>query len=144
MSPNWFLLAIITIKTNLKLAYAVYCALLSTIFYITCTCNIYIWFLLLNYKMTKTWNILSKVKLSFFVFHTGYLLNQHRQLTSDRNFCGVIFCLGAIHKVRTLKQGNFLILESSSHALLEKNGVTKKIDVRFWPDVLPPSSYLHT
>ena len=105
---------------------------------------IYTFDLLLNYKMTKTRNILSKVKLSFFVFHTGYLLNQHRQLTSDRNFCGVIFCLGAIHKVRTLKQGNFLILESSSHALLEKNGVTKKIDVRFWPDVLPSSSYLHT
>ena len=105
---------------------------------------IYTFDLLLNYKMTKTRDILSKVKLSFFVFHTGYLLNQHRQLTSDRNFCGVIFCLGAIHKVRTLKQGNFLILESSSHALLEKNGVTKKIDVRFWPDVLPSSSYLHT
>ena len=105
---------------------------------------IYTFDLLLNYKMTKTRDILSKVKLSFFVFHTGYLLNQHRQLTSDRNFCGVIFCFGAIHKVRTLKQGNFLILESSSHALLEKNGVTKKIDVRFWPDVLPSSSYLHT
>ena len=105
---------------------------------------IYTFDLLLNYKMTKTRNILSKVKLSFFVFHTGYLLNQHRQLTSDRNFCGVIFCLGAIHKVRTLKQSNFLILESSSHPFLEKNGVTKKIDVRFWPDVLPSSSYLHT
>ena len=105
---------------------------------------IYTFDLLLNYKMTKTRNILSKVKLSFFVFHTGYLLNQHRQLTSDRNFCGVIFCLGAIHKVRTLKQGNFLILESSSHALLEKNSFTKKIDARFWPDVLPSSSYLHT
>ena len=31
MSNNWFLLAIVKIKTNLKLAYAVNCALLQTL-----------------------------------------------------------------------------------------------------------------
>ena len=48
---NWSLLAIIEIKTKLKLTYAVYCALPSSIikymshvllFYITSTYNIYI------------------------------------------------------------------------------------------------------
>ena len=32
---------------------------------------------------------------------------QHYQLTNDRNVCGAIFCIGAIHKVRTLKQVKF-------------------------------------
>ena len=108
---NCFLLAIVKIKTKLKLAYAVYCALPSNIikymsyvhlFYMTSTYNIYIWFLLLYYKITKTGNKLKKAKCFFLCFtkckYVLYLLNQHRQLTNDRNVCGAIFCLRGIHR----------------------------------------------
>ena len=71
-----FYLPLSKIKINLKLAYAVYCALPSNIikymgcvnlFYITFTYNIYIRFLLLYYKMTKTGKKIHK-NLTYFLF----------------------------------------------------------------------------
>ena len=81
------------------------------------TYNIYIWFLLLYYKIIKTGNKFKKAKRNlFFCFtkykYAAYLLNQQRQLTNGRNVCGAIFCEGAIHKVRTLKQANLFIIPS--------------------------------
>ena len=45
--------------------------------------------------MTKSGNIFKKAKRNLFCFaeykHATYLLNQHRQLTNDRNNYGAIF-----------------------------------------------------
>ena len=93
------------------------------IYFIACTNNICIWFLLLYYKMTKTGKNSKKPNVFFcccccccFLFVCLFVLPnanmthiycQHYQLTKDRNVCGAIFCIGAIHKVRTLKQVKF-------------------------------------
>ena len=65
------------------------------LFYITYTCDIYIWFLLLYYKMTKTRNVLKKAKRHAFCFakykYVAYLLNQQRQLTNSRMFQVLFF-----------------------------------------------------
>ena len=46
--------------------------------------------------MTKTGKIFEKAKRNFPCSgqykYGAYLLNQHRQLTNDRNICGAIFC----------------------------------------------------
>ena len=61
----------------------------------------YIWFLLLYYKMTKMGNKLKKANFFFFIFvfffcfteckYAVYLMNQHRQLTNGKNICDGIF-----------------------------------------------------
>ena len=108
-------------KTNPNFFYAVYCARPSSIikymsyvhlFYITSTYNIYIWLLLLYYKMTKTGNKFKKTKRIFCFTHCkypAYLLNVYLQpyiykpLTNGTNVCGAIFCYDVTNKVHTLK-----------------------------------------
>ena len=89
------LLAIVKIKTNLKLAYAVYGALPTNIikymsyvhlFCITSTHNMYIWFLLLYYKIIETGNNFKKVKRTFlFLFYRMQIFHIFSESTQTTN-----------------------------------------------------------
>ena len=102
---NCFLLAIVKIKTNLKLAYAVYCALSSSIIkcmsydyiiHITSIYKIYAFdFFYFTIKWTKWENQFKKVKRNFlfyFIECKCRIINKSTQTTNSRNFGGASFC----------------------------------------------------
>ena len=59
------------------------------------------------------------------------------QKTSEQK-CYLIFDFGTIHKVRTLKFGDFQTPPPPLYAFKQQNDVMKTIDVRFCLDSLPP------
>ena len=105
------------------------------LFYITFPYNIYIWFLLLYYKMTEMRNIFKRAKRNLFRFaeykYAAYFLNRHRQLARGRNACGAIFTNVLSIKYVHWNRPNFFDSESSLYELWEKISATKTIDYGF-------------
>ena len=91
--------------------------------------------------MTETRNIFIKPNASFFVLsNTRYLLNQRKQLTDGKKFCGIIFWEISIHNVHTLELVKFSIL--SPHCRHLCASIKQQIDAFGQNPPLLPFTYM--